>query len=264
MTLKFKSFISFLMFTFFMFGASLFAELVVPAGTPVFLKPNFPVSSAKKSRGAGILLINKYDVKVDGKVVIKAGAKAHGNVIKARKKMICGFPGKISIEATSIAAVDGTQIPIQATFTEKGKDNFLEAFGTAILCCYLGILIPGEDAVVKMSAELNAVTMRDVSIDVNAGSSANARKDVNIVISAGMMLSVAMESGDVYEGKLFSVENNFMLLKTDRNMLKINLYNVDKIEDEHGNSALNNIMTKGDIMSKEKINWSKTRIREVK
>ena len=252
----------FLIFMVIAMFASLSAKVTVQAGTPVMLRPSFPISSAKAYSGTSVTLITQYDVVVDGKVVIPAGSNAQGNVVSAKKKNILGQPGSVSIEVTSVAAIDGTQIPLRANRTLEGKDNMALSVGSGILCCVLGFLIPGEDAVINVTSEINAIVV--ASMEVNVGETVVkpvAKAEVNIAPT--MMLSVGMQSGNIYEGELFSIENNVLMLKADNCIYKIKLLEADVIQDSAGNSILNKLMIKGNIDNTEKINWNKYRLKEV-
>ena len=242
--------------------ASLSAKVSVPAGTLIFLKPNFPISSAKVKSGQSIVLINKKDVVVNGAVVIRAGARGTGRVVTVSRKSILGIPGKVSIEATSIKAVDGQDIRIQASVMKTGEDNLASALVISFFCCF-GILMNGGDAVINLSTELNAITVSTTDVNVSLSSENNLRKDKITMVSIGMDLTVEMKSGNLYKGSLFSIKDNILMLKTKDNMLKINLYNSNRIVDRYGNNALNAIMTKGNIISTENIDWSRFKIKEV-
>lgn len=134
-------------------------KVTVKAGTPVFLETTKIISSRYLKVGQTIDLRVRYDVKVDDKVVIKAGSLAKGQVIRARKAKGVGQEGLIDIEMKSIQFVDGQVAPLagDSLFTE-GDDRMALALGLGILVCLLFLLIKGKNG------EIPAGKMVDTSV----------------------------------------------------------------------------------------------------
>lgn len=96
-------------------------NVLVRAGTLVTLETAEKIYSDQATIGQIIKFSVLMNVVVDGRVVISSGALAIGRV-KSLKKTTYNLPEEITIELTSVQAVDGQQIVLNGDEqTYKGK-----------------------------------------------------------------------------------------------------------------------------------------------
>jgi len=123
-----------------------FAGVKIPAGTPVIVAVNTILTPEAVNIGDAVELSVTSDVVVDGKVVIKAGARASGEVTNAKKRNYIGIPSEIAISVRSVQAVDGTTVMLSGTKVAKGKDKMVTTIGLSLICCILFAGMKGGDA----------------------------------------------------------------------------------------------------------------------
>ena len=110
-----------------LFATNLAAPLVaatVPAGTTIQLRLNQTLTGSNAIVGGFVDLTVVSDVfSPDGALVIKSGAAAEGQVTTATKNGMLGQAGSVGITVTSVTAVDGTRIPVQAVSAVDGENK---------------------------------------------------------------------------------------------------------------------------------------------
>ena len=84
------------------------------AGTLIYLETNERIFTDQATVGKIIQFKVKMNVTVNGKVVVKTGAAAIGR-IKTVQAATFNNPAEITIELTSVQAVDGQQVPLNGT-----------------------------------------------------------------------------------------------------------------------------------------------------
>lgn len=122
------------------------AQVQVSAGTPVNVATNAVITPETVNMGDTVDLSVTSDVVVDGKVVIKAGAKARGEVIQSKNRNYIGIPAKIGIAVRSVQAVDGTTIMLSGSKVVEGKDKMVTSIGLSLILCILFAAMKGGDA----------------------------------------------------------------------------------------------------------------------
>lgn len=128
-------------------GSIFDAKVTLPAGTLIYLEANERVMSDEATVGKLIQFKVKMNVTVDGKVVIATGAAAIGR-IKSVSEATFNSPAEVTIELTSVQAVDGQQVPLNGTEqTVKGT-------------------YPNEGMVVNIGTSITANVMNDIVIKV--------------------------------------------------------------------------------------------------
>lgn len=139
----------------------------VPAGTSVTLQFAENVSPETKRVGDSVYLTVVNDVIVDGKVVIKAGARAFGEVVKSKERNYLGIPAEIGVVVKSVKAVDGTQIMLGGTTKmQEGADKMVVTIALTVLICVLFALRKGGDAFISQGTQVMAMTAVNVQIQV--------------------------------------------------------------------------------------------------
>jgi hypothetical protein len=160
-----KTIAVFLLQLFLINSASPLLAAKVPGGTMIQVRLNQSMSSKSAKTGSFVDLTVVSDVKVDGKVVIKAGAQAQGNVSSAKKAAAFGSPGEIAIQVNSVRAVDGTNIPVQAMSSDDGDSQVATAIILGLLCI-VGFFIPGGEGELSSGVIINCRTLGDIDVKV--------------------------------------------------------------------------------------------------
>jgi hypothetical protein len=86
----------------------------IPDGVAIEVEAPFTVSSQDVKRGDAISFRVVNPIKVDGVVIVAAGATATARVVKASRGGHFGRAGRLAWEMQDVAAVDGTRIPLQS------------------------------------------------------------------------------------------------------------------------------------------------------
>lgn len=152
-------------FSFQMF--SLAQETVkLPNSTLVVVKTQDELSGEELKVGQQITCLVGMDVKVKGKLLIKAGAPVFCKVENAEETGMVGAGGELSISAQYTTAVDGTNIQLTGNFIAKGDSDTGESVGLAVILCPLFLLQTGDEAVVPAGAEIRAFTIGEYEIEL--------------------------------------------------------------------------------------------------
>ena len=107
-------------------------------------------------------------VMIDGKVVVRPGARATGTITEAAKAKWGGRKGKLDFTIDYIEAVDGQNIRVRSTANGvKGKGNVGLMAAGALLVSPLAIVLRGKNAVVEKGTEFSIYTDQDRDIKVN-------------------------------------------------------------------------------------------------
>jgi len=141
-------------------------QVKLTSGTNVRVEVVNTISSEGASVGQQVRLRVANDVKVDGEVVIKAGAPAWGKVVNAEGNGMLGKPGKIGITLTNVKTVDGQKVPISAKKVVKGESKQTIAIVVTLVLCLLGIFIKGKDATLQSGSYIDAQTAGEANIAI--------------------------------------------------------------------------------------------------
>ena len=146
-----------IMSTMFISKSPLHAETIsVTPGSSVTLQFRNTVSSKAVRVGSQINLSVLDGIYIGDKMVVAPGAEAIGTVRYSKPNGIIGSAGSITIEAVSVRAVDGTQIPVHGSVSIQGKSNATLAIIVGLLLCPLACFIHGEDAKVLSGTTITA------------------------------------------------------------------------------------------------------------
>jgi hypothetical protein len=148
-------------------AAFMAASVKLQAGTPVVLRLMQSVSSETARVGDAVNFEVARNVEVDGKIVIRQGTFASGQIASVEKNGVIGEGGKIMVAVQNVQAVDSTNVPIRGTVSQEGKSKQTTALLVGLILCILGLfLIKGENAVVPANTEVKAYVDADVQINV--------------------------------------------------------------------------------------------------
>ncbi len=140
-------------------------EAKLQAGTTVVMETIQELSSAQMSVGQSVSLRVKYDVIVNGKVLIKGGAMASGQVTSVEHRGGMGKQGAFAMRPTVVQAVDGQMIVLtngSASMTGEGKVGGAVALAAVVSPLFL--LKKGKDAVIPPGYELQGTVANAAEI----------------------------------------------------------------------------------------------------
>jgi uncharacterized membrane protein len=142
------------------------SKITIPEGTRVAVKSLEGVSSESAKMGQTIRFEVVRDVVVNSKVVIKAGAPAIGEVLKAESKRAVGREGTLLVGIRYATAVDGTQVPLRASLEEKGEERFGLSIALGVVLCPLFLLMKGKEAEIPAGTEYTVFVDRPIEVTV--------------------------------------------------------------------------------------------------
>jgi len=139
----------------------------VPSGTVVTLRTMTPLTPEQLNVGDLVILAVVSDVVVDGKVVIKAGAEARGEITSSKSRNMIGIAARIGLSVRSVTAVDGSTIPLFGTKLAEGKSKMTVSIGLSLVCCILFALMKGGDATIPAGTQIQATVAGTTSVQVS-------------------------------------------------------------------------------------------------
>jgi len=131
-------------------------QVRVPAGTQVLLRTTETLAPETLHVGDTVHLSVVSDVKVQGRVVIEAGAPALGEITESKKQNFIGIAGKLGLAVRSVEAVDGTTIALHGSKLVEGEDKMVISIGLALVCCILFGLMKGGEASLASGTQIQA------------------------------------------------------------------------------------------------------------
>lgn len=140
-------------------------EVVLNAGTNIPLETVSRIYSDQVTIGQTIDFRVRYDVKVDGKVAIPAGAIAKGQVIRAQKAKGLGKEGFVEIQIKSVTASDGQEVFLTGgNVFQEGDDKQTLAIVLGVLVCILFLTIKGKNAEVPAGFQVTPSVATNMTI----------------------------------------------------------------------------------------------------
>ena len=157
------------LFTAVLAGGAFAQALTVTEGTVVRVRLLEKLDTGSNvTVGSQIAFEVADPVMIDGKVVVRPGARATGTITEATKGKWGGRKGKLDFTIDYVEAVDGQNIRVRSTANGvKGKGNVGLMAAGAILVSPLAIALRGKNAVVEKGTEFSIYTDQDRNIKVN-------------------------------------------------------------------------------------------------
>ncbi|MDB9722919.1 hypothetical protein OAA83_03260 [Candidatus Marinimicrobia bacterium] len=140
------------------------ASITVPAKTMIRLRATTTHDGRISSQGEMVYYSVVNDIKVNGVVVIQAGAQASGTIIEVIEPAKIGFPGLIAVELQSVTAVDGTEIPLDTTTVNEGENKIITSIIFGMLCLF-GFFMSGGEASIQAGSTIDAITKSPVEVN---------------------------------------------------------------------------------------------------
>jgi hypothetical protein len=136
------------------------------SGTLVALKVPTTYKSETVRIGETLMFEVARDVKVNGALLIRQGAKAEGQIAGVSKRQFFGIEGKLLVSIQRVKAVDDTEVPLRGTISEEGGSKLGLAIIGAIVCLPAVFFIKGGSAEVPAGSEVKAYVDSDIEINV--------------------------------------------------------------------------------------------------
>jgi hypothetical protein len=144
-----------------------YADVVLPAGTPLLLETTKQLVSDQMLMGDLVEFKLRSDVKVGDKVVIAAGALAKGQVIRVQKARGVGKEGFFEIQLKTITAVDGQEVLMSNNnFYQEGENKQSLSIVLGVLICILFLTMKGKNAVAPAGYSVNASVATNTTIKI--------------------------------------------------------------------------------------------------
>jgi hypothetical protein len=137
------------------------ASAWLPAGEEILLETVSELSSKKQVKGDLVPLRVARAVRVEGAVLVPAGASATGQIVDARAKGALGMSGKLSIRPLFIRQGDVT-IRLGGQAREKGTTDPGAIIGMAVLSAGF----TGRSAVIPAGTRFAAIVERGAQLPV--------------------------------------------------------------------------------------------------
>lgn len=142
------------------------AELVkIPEGTEVDLQFIEKLSSANAVEGQRFNLEVDQTVKIDGKKIIPAGAKAVGVVINAKKRGFMGKAGELDIQINYVL-VNDERLKLRASSGKEGEGRVGATVALTVLFGPLGLLKRGKNIEVMPGTVITAYVDETTEVEI--------------------------------------------------------------------------------------------------
>ncbi len=144
-------------------------KVTIPAGTPVYGELQEFISSKKKEgarRGDIVRATVWRNVIVDGQIVLKAGAPLMLRIAEVKGAKMAGIKGKLSLDAVSATAVDGSQVLLDGGYMKEGRGRVAMTATLTALVAWPLIFIHGKHAELPPGTVIEAAVQSDVVVNV--------------------------------------------------------------------------------------------------
>lgn len=139
-------------------------KLVLKEGTEVKLKFLDDLSSKTATEGDPVNLELDEPLKVGDVIVVKPGAKAVGEVTKAKKAGMMGRAGDLSIRLDHLTAGDA-RVRLRGSKGKEGEGKEGTAVALTVLFGPIGLIKHGKNVEVKPGTPLTAYVDEDIALD---------------------------------------------------------------------------------------------------
>jgi hypothetical protein len=142
-------------------------EVVLNAGTNIPLETVSMIQSDLVSVGQTIDFRVKYDVQVEGKIVVAAGSIAKGQVMRAQKAKGLGKEGLVEIQIKSVTAVDGQEVFLTGgNVYQEGEDKQTMAILLGVFVCILFLTMKGKNAQVPPGYQVTSSVATTMTVKI--------------------------------------------------------------------------------------------------
>lgn len=155
----------------FTFTSPLAAEVVtVPAGTAIYAELTSPITSRKRDIATGDIVYARVvdDVVIDQELVIAAGTDMKLRVVHAKKARFLGRKGRVTLEATSVRAVDGSALRLNGGYYRSGKGRKAATAALTVAVAWPFLFLRGKNARLPAGTVIAAELQNDAHVSTTA------------------------------------------------------------------------------------------------
>jgi hypothetical protein len=139
------------------------AKLVLKEGSDVKLKFADNLNSKTAEDGDPVNLILDEDLKVGDVVVVKAGAKAVGEITNAKKAGMMGKAGELNMRLEHLKAGD-ERVRLRGSKGKEGEGKEGATVALTVLFGPIGLIKHGKNVEIKAGTPLAAFVDQDVAL----------------------------------------------------------------------------------------------------
>ncbi len=132
--------------------------VIIPAGTPLTVALDQDLSSDGVNDGQQVPFHLASDYSEFGHVLISQGTPVMGTVQHVARRSAGGKPGAVTLQVTSVRAVDGTRIPLRGTTKSVGKARQGQAAALGVLTLGIGATKKGLNANIASGTQFTVFT----------------------------------------------------------------------------------------------------------
>jgi len=138
---------------------------VLKEGTPVLLQTQEKMVSGLTPENAPVRYKVARDVTdSDALLLVEYGSFAQGRVTRSRRRGMLGKAGQLEFTVDTVAAVDGTTVPLRSSQQMAGKDNKGAVIASALLLTVFAIFVNGKDVELPAGTEVMAYVDHDTEV----------------------------------------------------------------------------------------------------
>ncbi|MEX1189724.1 MAG: hypothetical protein WED33_10740 [Bacteroidia bacterium] len=131
-------------------------SIALSAGANVQIELAETLNSKTISPGQTIYFRVKFDVLVENTMLIKAGQSLQGVITKAQKARELGKQGELSIQVSSVQAIDGQEVMLSGNIFREGENRSVESIGIGALIFWPVLFMKGREAEIVAGTVFNA------------------------------------------------------------------------------------------------------------
>ena len=140
-------------------------SVILKEGVSILLQSDEKLESGRTSEGSVVRFKVVRDVVAPGgKVLVAYGSFAQGKVTRSRGRGMFGKAGQLEFTVDTVAAVDGTAVPLRASEEMGGKDNKGVVIASTLVLSVFAVFVHGKDVVVPAGTEFVAYVAHDTEI----------------------------------------------------------------------------------------------------
>jgi hypothetical protein len=151
------------------------STVTLRSGTPVVVEAMQTYSSKNLSEGQTVSVRVKFNVVVNKKTVVAAGALGNATITDVQRAGGFGKPGRLELQIQSVQSVDGQQILVSGmNMISEGQNKRGLAWGLSIGLFLLtiiggaiGFFIKGKPAELKAGTTSNTSVASDAQVEVD-------------------------------------------------------------------------------------------------
>ena len=140
------------------------ATVKLPEGTEVVIRLDDDLSSGTSTEGDQFSITLKEPIELAGGIVLKAGYRGRGEVVRAKKKGFAGQAGELNIKINYVRIGD-TRVRLRANKGSQGQGAMGATVALSVLFGPLGLLKHGHDVEIKAGQTMTAFVDADAEVE---------------------------------------------------------------------------------------------------